>query len=199
MRQKQEGDTDRVEKFNREDYDDYIREDLKSRVFVGFEVFMKYVLHVPDDWETAWGPAMEAVKADPDFEEQHKEYCKQCKKFGSQEKPFYAPLMNTANAVLDVLSRSTFDGISPNISQHYRVNDPKKLRGGVFNKFHLSPDLVLLHNECRPSEEEDLHWANPLHILEVKPYDNALCDGTTVPRLVIDGQCATSSLTLGHN
>ena len=199
MRQRQEGDTDRVEKFNREDYDDYIREDLRSRVFVDFEVFMKSVLHVPDDWKTAWGPAIEAVKADPDFKKHYEEYCKQCNKFGSREGPFYAPLMNTANAVLGVLSRSMFDGISPNIPQYYRVNDPKKLRGGVFNKFNLSPDLVLLHSECQPSEEEDLHWANPLHILEVKPYDNALCDGTSMPRLVIDGKCATSSPHPGHN
>jgi len=193
MRQRQEGDTDRVEKFNREDYDDYIREDLRSRVFVDFEVFMKYVLHVPDDWKTAWGPAIEAIKADPDFKGHHEEYCKQCNKYGSQEESFYAPLVNTANAVLDVLSRSTFDGISPKIPQYYHVNDPKKLRGGVFNKFNLSPDLVLLHDECQPSEKEDLHWANPLHILEVKPYDNALCDGTRLPRLVIDGQCAKGS------
>jgi hypothetical protein len=192
MRQKQEGDTDRVEKFNRADYDDYIREDLNSRVFVDFEVFMKHVLHVPDNWKTEWGPAIEAVKADPDFKNHHKEYCERCNEFGSHEESFYAPLMNTANAALDVLSRSTFDGISRKIPQYYRVNDPKKLRGGIFNKFNLSPDLVLLHDDCQPSKQ-DFHWANPLHILEVKPYDNALCDGTNIPELVIDGKYATNS------
>ncbi|KAF9641844.1 hypothetical protein BDM02DRAFT_3273673, partial [Thelephora ganbajun] len=41
IRQRQEGDTDRVEGYKRDDYDDYIREDLKSRVFVDLEVFMK--------------------------------------------------------------------------------------------------------------------------------------------------------------
>ena len=173
--QSQESETDRVERFHRADYDGYIREDLRSRVFVDFEVFMKYVLHVPDDWKTAWGPAIEAVKADPDFKRHHEEYCKQCNKFDFEKESFYAPLMNTTNAVLGVLSRSAFDGISPKISQHCHVN-----------KF-------------QPSEKEDLHWANPLHILEAEPYDNVLCDGTRMPRLVIDGECTTGSSHPGHN
>ena len=134
VRQGQEGDTDRVEKYDRGDYDDYIREDLKSRVFVDFEVFMKHVLHVPDDWKTLWEPAIEAVKEDPSFNEHHTKYCHQCDKSGSREASFYEPLMDTANAVLKVLSRSTFDGISPGIPQHYRVNDPKKLRGGGYQQ-----------------------------------------------------------------
>ena len=192
-RQKLEGDTDRVEKFNVADYQGYIREDLKSRVFVDFEVFMKNVLHVPDDWKTAWGLAIEAVKADPNFTKYHEEYCLRCNQFGILEREFYQPLTNIANAVLNVLSRSTFDGIPPELSQYYRVNDPKVLRGGIFNKSNLSPDLVLLHNDCRPSGKEDLHWANPLHILEVKPFDNAICDGSGMYKLVIDGEFSTSS------
>ena len=197
--QSQESDTDRAERFHQADYDGYIREDLRSRVFVDFEVFMKYVLHVPDDWKTAWGPAIEAVKADPDFERCYEKYCEQCNKSYSQEESFYAPLINAANAALGVLSRSTFDGIPSQTPQYYHANNAKKLRGEVFNKFNLSPDLVL-RNECQPSKKEDLHWANPLHILEDELYDNALCDGTSVPRLVIDGQCATSPPpVLGHS
>ena len=194
MRQKQEGDTDRVEKFNRSDYDDYIREDLMGRVFVDFEVFMKHVLHVPDNWRTAWGPAIEAIKADSDFKKYHEEYCKHCNKRGSHEKVFYKPLMNTANAAFEVLSRPMLGAASPKITQYYRVNDPKKLRGGIFNKFHLSPDLVVLHKDCKASEQDDLHWANPLHILEVKPFDSALCDGRSISRLVVNGERPTSSL-----
>ena len=190
IRQRQEGDTDRVERYKREDYDDYIREDLRSRVFVDFEVFMKHVLHVPDDWETQWEPAIKAVKADPVFNHHHKEYRQHCDNSGTQEVTFYEPLTKTANAILDVLSRSNFDGISSGVPQCYRVNDPKKLRGGVINRVNLSPDLVVLHEDCESSEAESLHWANPLHILEVKPFDGALCDGTTIPRLVVNGKCA---------
>ena len=194
MRQTQEDGADRVKKFNRADYDGYIREDLGSRVFVDFEVFMKCVLHVPDDWRSAWGPAIEAVKADTDFIDHHKAYCGKCNKSDEKENSFYPPLMKTANAALSILSRLTSSGISPGVPQYYHKNDPKKLRGGVINKFNLSPDIVVLHEDCRPSEEK-LHWANPLYVLEVKPYDNAICDGLDVPRLVVNGkgaQCALS-------
>ena len=40
VRQRQEGDTDRVDNYNRDDYEEYIREDLKNRVFVDFKVFI---------------------------------------------------------------------------------------------------------------------------------------------------------------
>jgi len=41
IRRGQEGDADRVDKYDRVDYEDYIREDLGCRVFVDYEVFMK--------------------------------------------------------------------------------------------------------------------------------------------------------------
>ena len=103
IRKRQEGDTDRVDKYDREDYEDYIREDLSCRVFVDFEVFMKRVLHVPDDWETRWGPAIDAVKASTRFNKHHKDYCELCEESGTLEKNFYPALMETANAVLDVV------------------------------------------------------------------------------------------------
>jgi hypothetical protein len=167
--QSQEDDVDSVEEFDWSDYDSYIREDLRNRVFVDSEVFMKHVLHVPDDWRTTWGPAIEAAKVDLDFKRHHEEYCSRCDEFGSQEETFYGPLMETANAVLEVLSRPVFCDISPKIS-----------------------GLVAPHKDCRPSEE-GRHWTNPLHVLKVKPYNNALCDGTSIPRLVIDGERVTRS------
>ena len=192
VRKNQEGDTDRIEGYKREDYEDYIREDLSSRVFVDFEVFMKSVLHVPADWKTQWGPVIEAVKADQEFREHHEGYCRQCDKSGSPEKSFYDPLRNTANAVLRVLSRSSSDD-DPGNPQYYHVNDPKKLQGGVINRVNLSPDLVVLHDDCQPSRAEGLHWANALHVLEVKPYDGAICDGANIPGLVTDGEPAANS------
>jgi len=193
VRQRQEGDTDRVEGYRREDYDDYIREDLECRVFVDFKVFMKHVLHVPDDWRAQWESAIKTVRADADFVKHLKEYRKHCNNSSAQESSFYKPLVAIANTILGVLSRSAFDGISSGIPQYYRVNDPKKLRGGVINKAGLSPDLVALHEDCKPSGEGSLHWANPLHILEVKPSGGALCEGKGMPRLVVDGKRATRS------
>jgi hypothetical protein len=47
MRRTQDAGVDKVSKFKRADYDGYIREDLGSRVFVDFEVFIKSVLTSP--------------------------------------------------------------------------------------------------------------------------------------------------------
>jgi hypothetical protein len=146
------------------DYDGYIREDLSSRVFVDFEVFMKSVLHVPEDWKTLWGPAIEAVKADQNFKDYHKDYCRQCAKEGTLEKPFYKPLMNTANAVLDVLSQPPFDDIS-GIPSALSCQRSKGASGWSHEQWPLS----------RPGcfhKAKNLHWANALHILEVKPFDS---------------------------
>jgi hypothetical protein len=143
-----EGDTGRVEGYDRGDYDDYITEDLESRVFVDFEVFLHSALHVPRDWETKWGPAIEAVKADEGFIGHHKAYRKLCEASTTLEKLYYEPLVASADAILRVVSPSKFDGIS-GTPQYYRVSRNDKLRGGVMNKAHLSPDLVVLHNDCQ--------------------------------------------------
>jgi len=188
IRQRQEGDTDRVDKYNCDDYESYVREDLKSRVFVDFEVFMKNVLHVPDDWETRWRSVIEAVKADTDFNQHHTNYCGLCATRSTVEEPFYKPLTDTANAVLKVLAESEFDGVSSGIPQRYCVVKEKRLQGGIFNKTGLSPDVIALHDDYNCSNMEDLHWANPLHVLEVKPFDSVICDGRDMPKLVVNGQ-----------
>ena len=190
MFQRQEGDTDRVDGYTRGDYDEYIREDLQSRVFVDFEVFMKYVLHVPDDWRTRWKEAIKAVKESSKFKDHLKKYSRHCNDSSASEASLYNPLKDSANAVLEVLSQ--FDDISPGIPQRYCVNDPKRLRGGVIS--NLSPDLVVLHKGCERPEGRSLHWANPLHILEVKPSGGAICDGMNMPRLAVNGKRATGSL-----
>ena len=187
MRRTQEAGADQVGKFGRADYDGYIREDLGNRVFVDFEVFMKSVLHVPEDWRTTWGPVIEAVKTDSGFGDRYDDYCDQCNNPDAKEEEFYPHLIATANAVLSVLPRFTTSDTPAGIPQYYHTNNPKKLRGGVINLSNLSPDIVVLHKDCRPSER-NLHWANPLHILEVKPYDNAICDGLGVPRMLGEGK-----------
>jgi hypothetical protein len=106
------GDTRSVDSgYKREDYD-HVYECLNSRVFVDFEVFLKSALHVPDDWKTLWGPAIEAVKADGKFSTHHREYSQRCEVFGSLEGSFYEPWMETANSIIDVISARQFDGIS---------------------------------------------------------------------------------------
>ena len=188
-RKGQEGDTDRDEKYAREDYDNYIREDLNSRVFVDFEVFLKSVLHAPNDWKTQWNPAIEKVKTNENFKAHHKKYCQQCEEVGALETMFYRPLADTANAVLDVVSWPEFKDISDSGNpQYYQVYNKKSLRGGVMSKKNLSPDLVVLHKDLKPVPGKNLRWANALHVLEVKPSDAAICDGMNMPRLIVDGK-----------
>ena len=195
IRQRQEGDTDRVEGYDRDDYEECIHEDLKSRVFVDFEVFMKSVLHVPEDWKTQWKSVMKAVETDPEFKQHYEEYRKYCDDWAAREASFYEPLAKMANAVLDVLSRSESSeivGIDSGIPQTYLVNNTRKLQGGIFNKANLSPDLIVLHKDC-DHMSDSLHWANALHVLEVKPYGNTICDGRGMPKLVVDGEHVTRS------
>lgn len=186
LRPKVEGNTDRDDGYARDDYEEYVREDLNSRVFVDFEVFLKSVLHVPPDWRTKWKEMIDGVKAGDEFVAHHGEYCRQCEIRNSLEEPFYEPLMKTANAALDVVTQLSDDGASGN-PQYYRVNSETTLRGGVTNKHNLAPDLVVLHEEV-PSSTQGLHWANALHVLEVKPHDGAICDGERLVRLVVDGK-----------
>jgi hypothetical protein len=195
VRQRQEGDTDRMEKYTRGDYDDYVREDLRSRVFVDFEVFMMHVLHVPKDWKTRWKPAIEAVGVNEEFKAHLEAYCRLCDSPTSLEELFYEPLVDISTAALRVLSGSNFDGISSGIPQHYQVNASRKVEGGIFNRAGLSPDLVVLHKDCDPTEKQNIHWANILHVLEVKPSGNTICDGTNIPRLVVNSKCQIRSVS----
>ena len=148
---------------------------------------MKSVLHVPDNWKKGWRSGIEAVKQDQEFSRHHAEYCRLCDKHGSHEEVFYEPLMKIANRVFEVLAQSELINNS-GIPQRYHVSNTKVLRGGVMSKAGLRPDLVVLHEGCKSNAP---HWANPLHILEVKPYDNAICTGEALARLVVDGKPAT--------
>ena len=85
---------------------------------------------------------------------------------------------------------SELGGMDSGIPQRYHVSNAKKFQGGIFNKADLSPDLVVLHEKCG-NNPTGVHWANALHILEVKPQGTAICDGRNMPRLVVNGEHAT--------
>ena len=171
-------------------YDDCIRQDLTSRVFVDFEVFIKHVLHVPDDWRTLWGPAIDAVKVDSAFNKHHKEYREHCDGIGLQEYTFHGPVMDIMNTVIEVWSRSTSGNTTSKVSQYHRVNDPREPLDGVTNNVNPSRDLLVLHKDPKG---EDEHWADLLHILQVRPDGGGLCDGKKIPRLVYNGKHSMGS------
>jgi hypothetical protein len=176
-----ERDADRIDGYN---CDAYVRNDLNSRVFVDFEVFIKSVLHIPHDWKTRWGPAIEAVKVDEKFTRCRQEYCNET---SSQEEGIYELLMGAVRAVFDVLSASKFSCISG--TPHYRhAHDLEKDRGEAMDRVHLSPDLVVLRKRRQPTNKH-LRRENTLRILTCDGY---IYDGKDIPRLVVDGKPVAS-------
>ena len=79
MRRTQEAGADQVGKSRRADYD------------------------VPEDWRSAWGSAIEAVRADSDFQRHHEGHCGKCNDSDATEKSSHPFLIETANAALSVL------------------------------------------------------------------------------------------------
>ena len=197
-------DADRVQKYASAKCEQYIAQDFeRHRVFVDMEVFMKSVLHVPKDWRELWGQTIEDIKKDKIFSLAYACYSNQCDTPGGHEWEFYKPLVEMANAILDFSSEpSSDDSVKPTTPQRYLRNDPQRVLRGVMND--LSPDIVAVHQDFLPHllsgerakrclSSSNLTWAQPLQILEVKPWDNALIDGSCMPRLKVDGERATTS------
>ena len=184
-------------------YEQYIVQYFeRHRVFVDIEVFMKNVLHVPEDWEELWGGIIEEIKRSPAFTNALFKYIGLCETNGVREQLFYKPLADVANAILDFCKSSSSDGVKPRTPQRYLVNDPNTVLCGVIND--LRPDLVAVHQDSLSHLNEDekkdaqLHisnitWAQALQVLEVKPWDSALVDGACMPRLKANGESIDTS------
>jgi hypothetical protein len=163
---------------------------------------MKHVLHVPENWKKLWGRTINRIKRDPVFSTAHWDYTRQCGTKGVQEWRFYKPLVDMGNAIFDIAGSSPDEFVKPKTCLRYLRNDPKRILGGVMTD--LSPDLVAVHDrllphihsegrEKRNTVESNLTWAHPLQVLEVKPWNGALVDGSHMPRLKVNGKSATAS------
>jgi hypothetical protein len=182
-------------KYNSSKYEEYIVQDFeRHRIFVDMEIFMKYVLQVPDNWQELWGATISEIKRDQVFWIAYCEYIRECKTTGADETRFYKPLVDMANAILDVSSNDESDeSVKPRTPQRYLRNDPRRVLDGVING--LSPDIVAVHKESLPRlpPGEHVTWAQALQALEVKPSDGALIDGSCIPRLTVNGEWAKIS------
>ena len=195
--------TDDHQTYDSHKYEQYIAQDFeRHRVFVDIEVFMKHVLHVPDDWKTLWEDTIHQVKRSITFKTAAWDYSRQCEFTGTQEHRFYQPLVNMGNSILDFTKKLKNNILSPRTPQSYLVNDPRRIHRGVMK--NLSPDIVAVHNdflhhldsnerETHCLKDSNLTWAHPLQVLEVKPWDGALVDGSCMPRLKVNGKSATTS------
>ena len=194
-------DTDEPEDRRSSKFEDYISQDFDNhRIFVDIEVFMKSVLHVPENWRKLWGPTIDRIKCHPVFTASHLDYIEKCGKPSTLESEFYDPLVRMGNAILDFSKQKGDPPTKPITPQRYLRNDHKKISGGVINK--LCPDIVTVHEglldniEDKKSnglEQSALTWANTLQVLELKHRDGALVDGCSMPRLKVNGKPATSS------
>ena len=202
--QKLEPETEHPIKPSISKYEHYIAQDFKRhRVFVDIEVFMKHVLHVPDNWMKVWGRTIQEIKRNGAFSDALYEYNAQCEAKGAPESKFYGPLVDMVDAVFEISAEALSHGNSKPKS-HIRClrNDPKKILGGVLSE--LVPDIVTVHGEFfnrLPSEEQgerclketNLTWAHPLQMLEVKHVGRLLIDGSWMPRLKVNGKSSTRS------
>ena len=158
---------------------------------------MENILHVSNDWREMWGDAITRVKLNGIFHTALMKYSHLCDTSGTLEREFYNLLVDMTNAILNC-SQSQ-DSVKPQAPQRYLVNGLKKLSCGVIND--LSPDIVAVHGDFLPyaNIEEDplkkprMTWTHPLQVLEVKPWDNALVDGSCMLRLKVNGEWARSS------
>jgi len=194
---------DRPEKCKSSKYEEYIIQDFENhRVFVDIDVFMKHVLHVPDDWKEQWGRTIRRIKRDGNFSIAYLEYSRECEIPGAGETRFYKPLVDMTNAILDFSAEDQDESVMLRTPQRYLRNDPRKVRDGVISE--LTPDIVAVHDELladtQPEElgewnleRSNLTWAQPLQVLEVKPSDGALVDGSCMPRLKVNGEYTTAS------
>ena len=195
-------DTNEPQKYDSATYEQYLIEDLEQhRVFVDIDVFMKHVLHVPDNWEEIWGPTIERIKRNTPFSSAHWDFTSKCNDSESLEGDLYGPLVDVSNAILDVCESSADNSVKPAFGLRYLRNDPKKILQGKMN--NLSPDIVAVHKDLLPCldpgeqnamrlSKMSLTWAHPLQTLEVKPFDAALVDGSHMPRLKVDGEPAAT-------
>ena len=192
---KLEPDADQAKKYDVAKYNKYIAQDFdRHRVFVDIDDFMKHVLHVPGNWKQLWGGTIGKIKRDKVFSAAHRKYTTLCGIRKVTEAKFYRPLVDMQNAILRVCA-SEGGNVQPRTSQRYFRNDPYRVSGGVTND--LSPDIVAIHRDYLPNVSKRertqkwlrrLNWAHPLQVLEVKPWVNALVDGSSMPRLKVDGE-----------
>ena len=82
--QKQEFDTERVERYESDGYKQIIVGEFNHhQVFVDVDDFMKHVLHVPNDWKTQWEGVIKEVKLDQLFHLSYLRHSNECETHGT--------------------------------------------------------------------------------------------------------------------
>lgn len=180
-------------------YHRYIAQDLEHyRVFVDIEVFMKHVLHIPDNWRQLWGHTIKRIKLDTAFSTAQWEYTHRVPKA-----TLYESLVDMGNAIIRI-SRIPPDNLarSPRIGQRPLRNGRSGVLGGAMNVAtphtdDSSPHIDLEERDKRRLDESNLRWAQPLLALQIEPSGDALANGSRMLRFTVNGKRAVNSRTKG--
>ena len=210
--QKLQPGPDQAQKYDSAKYEQYIVEEFECHgVFVDIDVFMKHVLHIPEDWGVSWARTIRQIKRDPRFLTAQWDLTRQGGTRGGHGEKFYKPLVDMTNTIIKFSEMLPDDSVEPRTRVRYLRNDPKKILHGSAQD--LSPDIVAVQDSflsrlsSREQSEQhlrttDLTRAQPPHTLEVEPIDYALVDGYRMPRLKVNGKPAqfiTTSFSLTRN
>ena len=107
-------DADKAKKYDSAKYKQYITQDFESHwVFVDIEVFMKNVLHIPDNWKELWGPTINRIKSRPDFLMAHLDYSRQCDTESLKETLGTRAQIPTGHIVNTLRAQATCDSNMP--------------------------------------------------------------------------------------
>jgi len=137
-------DTNQVPELDSAEHAQY-QEFERNQVFVGVEVFMKHVLHVPEGWRKLWGRTIEKIKHEKAFSTAHLNYSYQCDAQGVGE-GLCEPLVDMTNAILRCSNLPLEDCIEPRTHQRYVSFSPHlyfKLSGSALVDGSCMPRLKL--------------------------------------------------------
>ncbi|KAG7444798.1 uncharacterized protein BT62DRAFT_933850 [Guyanagaster necrorhizus] len=180
-------------KYERKDYDNFIREDLESRVFIPSDDFLRVILHLPRDWrqDSTISALIKKVKADEQWKALWDDYKAECKT--TDETNLYHPHNSLCNRALALIKDGTRSG--PDIG-FYR-QDPQPVKG---SNVDLKPDaitlLLSLFNSSQNNIEDiktggpknNIGWPQLLQWLEFKLSFTTLDNGRYATRVLTAGK-----------
>ncbi|KAG7442732.1 uncharacterized protein BT62DRAFT_973413 [Guyanagaster necrorhizus] len=165
------------------DFDRYILEDLRIRVFISADHYFSNILHLPDDWRMndEIKSKIEAVKNDVVFENHVKTYVALCNQSSPGEKTFYHPHSLMCNSAFDVLGATEDSRLgiyrqdAKSVDGGLEKNIPDTL--GVLRAMFNSSGNVVDNMEDK-GPEDNFSWAQTMHWQEFKPNEYYLDEGT---------------------
>ncbi|KAK0475749.1 hypothetical protein IW261DRAFT_1492684 [Armillaria novae-zelandiae] len=122
--------------------DEYLQEDLRHRVFMHFDTFLRTIFLLPKAWRKEYKSAIDHVLADEEFGQLLDVYLKKADILSvahDREKRLYRPYAKMQNRAIDVLQTHPKTTVLDSHVVHIIRADPLTVRG---SKDKLKPDIV---------------------------------------------------------